>query len=186
MNNKHLHKNITRVDQQERIDTLVQAENYKFWLGGFVEGEGTLVVSLVKNSKVTHKLVLQPEFNVAQHENGINILHSFKSLFNGLGSVHRKSGSDKVWVYSVKGTQNIKNFVIPFFEKYIILYSSKYSPEAFNSFCHIIEQLLANKNKTMDKQSFIKLVKLSYSLNPDGKGKQRKRTLQQIIDIING
>jgi len=38
----------------------------------------------------------------------------------------------------------------------------------------------------MDKQTFIKLVELCYSLNPDGKGKQRKRTLEQTIDIING
>lgn len=185
MKNNNLYKNFLEVDQQERIDTLVQAENYKFWLGGFVEGEGTLVVSLVKNSKVTHKLVLQPEFNVAQHENGINILHSFKSLFNGLGSVHKKSGSDKVWVYSLKGTQNLKNLVIPFFEKYVTIYSSKYNSKTFNSFCYIMEELYANKNKTIDKQKFIKLVELSYSLNPDGKGKQRKRTLDQIINIIN-
>jgi len=103
------------INQQERINSLVQVENYKFWLGGFVEGEGALVVSIVKNAKVTHGLPLQPEFNVAQHENGINILYSFKSLFGNVGSVHQKSGSDKVWVYSIKGTQNIKKYVLPFF-----------------------------------------------------------------------
>lgn len=56
-----------------------------------MEGEGALVISVVKNSKVTNGVVLQPEFNVAQHENGINILHSFKSLFGGLGSVQKKN-----------------------------------------------------------------------------------------------
>jgi len=114
MKNENIFKNFKRVDQQERIKTLIITENHKFWLGGFIQGEGTLLVSIVKNSKVTHKLVLQPEFNVAQHENGVNILHTFKSLFNGLESVHKKSGSDKVWVYSLKGTQNIKNFSLAF------------------------------------------------------------------------
>jgi len=88
--------NNLKIDQQERIKSLVQDENYKFWLGGFVEGEGALVISQTKNAKLTHGLALQPEFNVAQHENGINILYSFQVLFGGLGSVHRKSGSDKV------------------------------------------------------------------------------------------
>jgi hypothetical protein len=88
--------NNNNLNQQERILELVQDENYKFWLGGFVEGEGTLVISIVRNSDVANGIVLQPEFSVAQHENGIQILHSFKALFEGKGSVHAKSGSEKV------------------------------------------------------------------------------------------
>lgn len=84
------------INQQERINYLVQAENYRYWLAGFVEGEGALVISIVNNPKVTHGIVLQPEFNVAQHENGINILYSFKCLFENFGSLHQKSGSEKV------------------------------------------------------------------------------------------
>ena len=37
----------------------------------------------------------------------------------------------------------------------------------------------------MDKQELIELTKLVYKLNPDGKGKQRKRTLEETIEIIN-
>jgi LAGLIDADG endonuclease len=180
INNKNLDLN-----QQERLNKLVQMENYKFWLSGFIEGEGALVVSIVKNDKVTHGVVLQPEFNVAQHENGINILHSFKVLFNNLGTVHKKSGSDKVWVYSIKGTQNIKNYIIPFFEKYVIEYSCKYESSVFKDFCDIIIRLDFNKNKTIEKEELIELVKLTYNMNPDGKGKQRKRTLEDVINIIN-
>ena len=94
---KKLH---TNPNQQERLNKLVQDDNYKFWLGGFVEGEG----SLVKNARVTHGLTLQPEFNVVQHENGINILYSLKTIFDNKGSVHKKSGSEDLWVYSLKGT----------------------------------------------------------------------------------
>jgi len=31
----------------------------------------------------------------------------------------------------------------------------------------------------------VELIKLVYGFNPDGKGKQRKRTLQETLDIVN-
>lgn len=75
--------------------------------------------------------------------------------------------------------------MLPFFEKYIVEYSSKYKSELFKDFCDIIKRLDENKKKTMDKQELIELIKLVYKLNPDGKGKQRKRTLEETIEIIN-
>nr|YP_009763299.1 LAGLIDADG endonuclease [Metarhizium rileyi]QIS49078.1 LAGLIDADG endonuclease [Metarhizium rileyi] len=172
-------------NQQERLNKLVQDENYKFWLGGFVEGEGSLVVSLVKNPRVTHGLALQPEFNVVQHENGIDILYSLQAIFEAKGSVHKKSGSQDVWVYSLKGTQNLHTLVLPFFNKYVITYSSKFKGEVFYKFSLIINKLNDNRNKTFSKEEIIDLIKLVYSYNPDTKGKSRKRTLQETIDIIN-
>ena len=78
-----LRSNVSRnlnINQQERLNKLVQDENYKFWLGGFIEGEGSLVISIVKNDKLKFKLALQPEFNVVQHENGILVLYAFQTL----------------------------------------------------------------------------------------------------------
>lgn len=150
-----------------------------------MEGEGALVISVVKNSKVTNGVVLQPEFNVAQHENGINILHSFKSLFGGLGSVQKKSGSAQVWTYSIKGTQNLKNYVLPFFENYVIKYSCKYTGGDFQIFSDVLKKLDENKKKTMDKSDLISLVRMAYKLNSGGKGKERKRSIDEVIEIIN-
>jgi hypothetical protein len=172
------------INQQERINSLVQDENYKYWLGGFAEGEGALVISVVKNDKTTRGIVLQPEFNVAQHVNGLSILYSFKSLFENFGHVSKKSGSEKVWVFSIKGTKNIKKYVLPYFDKYLVPYSSKYRSDLFKDFCHIIDRLDENKKKTMDKKELIELIKLVYLLNPDGKGKHRKRTLEETISMI--
>jgi hypothetical protein len=177
--------NNNNLNQQERILELVQDENYKFWLGGFVEGEGTLVISIVRNSDVANGIVLQPEFSVAQHENGIQILHSFKALFEGKGSVHAKSGSEKVWVYSLKGIQNLKQYVLPFFSNYVVKYSSKYKSDVFQNFQDIIARLDTNKKKTMEKTELVELIKLVYLLNPDSKGKSRKRTLGETLAIID-
>jgi len=70
--------------------------NYKFGLGGFVEGEGFLTISIVKNDKVSHDILLQAEFNIAQHKNGLKILKDFNIFFNNKGQIHKKSGSINV------------------------------------------------------------------------------------------
>ena len=197
------------INQQERLNKLVQDENYKFWLGGFIEGEGSLVISIVKNEKLKFKLALQPEFNVVQHENGILVLYGYQTLFGDKGSVHKKSGSDKVWVYSIKGTENLMKYVLPYFNKYVAIYSSKYKTDILQNFTRVLTRLAENKEKTISKEEmieFIKLVyefnpdgkgipiskeemieliKLVYEFNPDGKGKQRKSTLQETLDIVN-
>jgi LAGLIDADG endonuclease len=91
--------------------------NYKFWLGGFVEGEGSLVISIIKQDKAIYGILLQPEFNVAQHLNGLNILRNFKILFNNKGQICKKSGSPNVWVYTLKGIKNLNEYLIPFFKQ---------------------------------------------------------------------
>jgi len=157
-------------------------ENYKYWIGGFIEGEGALSISIVKSDKAPFGILLQPEFNVAQHKNGLKILTNIKLLFNDKGHIVQKSGSKNVWVYSIKGTSNIITYIIPFYLKYVTCYSSKYNEVEFNKFVNILNKL---KEKVhYNKSELINLVKLVYFLNPSGKGKQRKRTLSEVIKII--
>lgn len=172
------------LNQQEKINELVKQDNYKYWLGGFIEGEGSLTVSISLNNRVTFGLVLQPEFNVTQIESGIETLYAFKVIFGNKGNILKKSGSDKVWVYSLKGTQNLSNFVLPFFDKYVVNYSSKYKLEVFQRFNNILRELNENKNKTMEISKMIELIKQVYLLNPDSKGKSRKRTLEETLNIV--
>jgi len=58
------------------MNNLIYNDNYKFWLGGFIEGEGSLTISVVKSDKAPLAVYLQPEFNVSQHINGIKILNT--------------------------------------------------------------------------------------------------------------
>jgi hypothetical protein len=67
----------------------------------------------------------------------------------------------------------------------MVKYSSKYKQDNLRVFSTVLLRLQSNNRATMDKKELIELVKLVYTLNPDGKGKQRKRTLDQVIDIIN-
>lgn len=171
-------------NQQEKIKLLLDSENYKFWLAGFIEGEGSLVISITKNPKLKYGFALQPEFNVTQHVSGINTLYSFKYLFNGLGGVYKKSGSDNVYVYTIKGSKNIVKTVLPFYTSYVMEYSSKYKLNTFNDFSYVVNTLYESNTQSMDKVKYISLIKLVYSFNPEGKGKQRKRKLEDLIEEI--
>jgi LAGLIDADG endonuclease len=75
-------------------------ENYKLWIGGFIHEEGAISIYIVKTDKPPFGILLQLEFNIAQHKSGLNILNDFKLLFNNKGHVLHKSGSINVWVYS--------------------------------------------------------------------------------------
>jgi len=157
-------------------------KNYKFWLGGFIEGEGSLTISIVKYDKAPHGILIQPEFNITQHYNGIEILKSFKILFNDKGQLHKKSGSNNVWVYSIKGIKNLNELVVPFFLSFVVPYSSKFNKKEFNKYLFIFNKL--KEKSKFEKNEYINIIKLVYDLNPHGKGKKRKRTLIEVLSII--
>lgn len=98
--------------------------NFLYFLGGFVDGEGSNSVSISISKSFKYGVNLQPVFNVSQHKNGLNILNSFKELF-GTGSVVEKSGSPDIWVYTLKGYKQIIEHVIPFLETYVQPFSCK-------------------------------------------------------------
>lgn len=122
---------------------------------------------------------------MTQHKNGLNILNSYKLLFGGLGNLKQKSGSDKVWVYSLKGTKYLKEYVIPFYQNYLVPYSSKHKADMFEKFVLIIKVLYKHLGQGLEKEQLIELIHLIYSMNPDSKGKPRKRDIQDVINIIN-
>ena len=99
--------------------------NYLYFLGGFVEGEGSMSVSVTIHKDFKYGVNIQPVFNVTQHKKGLKILNSFKELFGNAGSVVQKSGSPDVYVYTLKGYKQIIKYVLPFLETYVQPFSCK-------------------------------------------------------------
>jgi len=132
-------------------------------------------ISIHKNFK--YGVNIQPIFNVTQHKNGLSLLKSFKELF-GEGSIVQKSGSPDIYVFTLKGYKKIITKVLPFLETYVCPFSCK--TEEFSIFKQIVLQ--SSEGKQKDKESLIELVKLAYTLQ--GKGKNRKRELSEILLII--
>lgn len=152
--------------------------NYLFFLGGFVEGEGSNSVSISVSKTFKYGINIQPVFNVSQHENGLRLLESFKTYF-GVGSVVQKSGAPHVWVYTVKGYKHIIKHVLPFLETYVQPYSCK--KQEYQLFKQLV--LMSEAGNQKNKETLIDMVKIAYTLI--GKGKGRKRTLSEVLEIIN-
>jgi hypothetical protein len=121
--------------------------NYLYFLGGFLEGEGSNSVSISVNKNFNFGVNLQFVFNVSQHKNGLKLLNSFKILF-GAGSVVEKSGSNNIWVYTIKGYKQIIEHVIPFLETYVQPFSCK--KEEYNIFLTLVLNSSAGHQKNKE------------------------------------
>jgi LAGLIDADG endonuclease len=126
----------------------IKNKAYLYFLGGFVEGEGSNSISVTVNKNFKYGINLQPVFNVSQHKNGLDILNSFKELFEGAGSVVEKSGSPDVYVYTLKGYKQIIKYVIPFLETYVQPFSCK--KEEYSIFKEIV--MLSSEGKKETKK----------------------------------
>jgi hypothetical protein len=177
------YSNLSTDNQMEDDNSLnrdINNTNYLYYLGGFAEGEGsnTVTVNVAKNFK--YGVDIKPEFNVSQHVNGIGILNSYKELFKA-GSVNKKSGSDNIYAFKIKGTKHMIDLVIPFLEKYVKPFSGKVAE--YNLFVEITNRCSQGHN--VDKCKLIAMLELIYHTGKMGKGKDRKRTLEELLYIIN-
>jgi hypothetical protein len=179
-NQKDSIKNLNSKSKSNNLRDIKNTD-YLYFLGGFVEGEGSNTVSIVVNKNFKYGVSIKPEFNVTQHKNGIDILLSFKEFFEA-GSVVLKSGSEDVYVYVVKGINIMTEKVIPFLNTYVQPFSGKRKEfELFEKFV----QMSAEGGQT-NKENLIEMIKLIYEFdkNKIGKGKARKRDIKEILKII--
>jgi hypothetical protein len=163
-------------NQQERIAI---TQELKWFLAGVIEGEGSVCASIKAHPTVRYGVFVDPEFFIYQHRVGIKLLHLAQQVFLA-GRIVPKVGNEGVMVYAITSRRTIYEKVIPFFEKYMT-FSAKW--ETFLRFKEIVVAI-EEKRLHETREGMIELVKLAYKMNPDSKGKARKRTLQEVIDII--
>jgi len=160
-----------------RDETVTSSE--KFFLGGFFEGEASLYASIKYNKTARFGFYVDPEFAVYQHTSGLQLLQRAKMLFQ-TGHIYRKPGSETVWNYVVYNRRTLSEKVIPFYEKYVFPFSAK--RETYISFKELVTRL--DKKEHFTKEGMREIVKLAYSMNPFSKGKERKKSLQEILNLL--
>ena len=146
------------------------------YLAGFVDGEGCFSVSLSLSRSAKYGIFVNPIFQVYQHPNHREILEVFYWVFK-TGRIRRKSPTNHGLVYCVDTNRNIKEKIIPFFEKYPL--SVKHAD--FQRFKKILELLETNRHKTFDGMK--QIVDIAYTMN--AQGKQRPRTKDEVLNIIS-
>ena len=163
-------------NQQERLGS---TEDASWFLAGFIEGEGSLCVSVKRHPTCRHGYYVDPGFFLYQHESGRAILELAMATFGG-GRIYPKSGSPFVLTYEISSTATLRDRVIPFFERYVVPFSCK--RETFERFKEILEMM--ERKEHLRDDGLAEIVRKVYSMNPASKGRARLRPLDEVLSRI--
>ncbi len=107
------------------------------WIVGFVDGEGCFHVGINKNDSMSLGFQVLPEFTVVQHEVDEQVLHAFKDYFR-CGVVRKNHGTRLS--YRVRGQENLRDRIIPFFENHKLKTRKRIDFEKFRKVILLIEK----------------------------------------------
>lgn len=164
-------------NQQERLELTEEA---KWFLAGFIEGEGALTVSIKAHPTTRSGYYVDPDFFLYQHVSGRRILELAQALFQ-TGRIYPKPGNPNVLVYEISSRKSLWEKVIPFFERYIVPFSCK--RETFERFREIVEMMELQKEHR-NPQGLNRVVERAYAMNPASKGRKRLRSFQEVSSRI--
>jgi hypothetical protein len=167
---------VTSADnQQERLS---RDESAKWFLAGFIEGEGSLAVSIKKHPS-RFGYIASPEFFLYQHESGRPLLELAQEIF-GTGSITPKPGNPKVLVFRIASRRALLEQVIPYYERYVVPFTCKGSQ--FEGFREIVFAM--SRKEHLTPEGLMKVIEVAYSMNPNSKGRERLRTLPELRERI--
>ena len=107
------------------------------WIVGFVDGEGCFHVGINQNESMSLGVQVLPEFTVVQHEVDEQVLYNLKNYF-GCGVVRKNHGTRLC--YRVRGQANLRDRIIPFFEKHKLKTRKRVDFEKFRRVILLIEK----------------------------------------------
>ena len=158
----------------------MQGKYLNYYVAGFVDGEASFSVALTRQ-KYAHvkqgwRWILNPVFQVYQHENNVDILLLLKDEVFKTGRIHRKSSPYNVFTYSVENNKTLHERIVPFFNKYQLAVKA----EDFKKFSNIVAMM--EKKKHLDIEGFKQIVEIAFTMN--AQGKNRKYSKEYIYETL--
>lgn len=170
-------------NQQERLSWFLNQQSEQFawlrdipesigyYLAGFVDGEGSFIVSLRKKSDSLRGWQVDLVFNVAQRD-----VANLELLKRYLGCGRIQKRSDGIHYFIVGDRHSLKNRVLPFFERFGFLSSTK--QRNFSIFKDICELVFAGRQR--NRKGFAQIVLMREELNA-GRGRTRKYHIGNVL-----
>ena len=163
-------------DQQERLS---HTKDARWFLAGFIEGEGCLTVSIKSHPGARFGYYVDPEFFLYQHKSGRRLLELARDVFQ-TGRIYPKPGNPDVLIFAITARRSLEEKVVPFFERYVVPFSCK--SDTFRRFREILEMM--ERKKHLSPDGLARVVEKAYAMNPAGKGRQRLRPLAEVRERI--
>ncbi len=163
-------------NQQERLS---KTEAARWFLAGFIEGEGSFTVSIKEHPGAKYGFYVDPEFFIYQHRSRRRILELARETF-GTGRIYPKPGNPEVLVFAITCRRSLREKVLPFVDKYLLPFTARRRQvELFKAIVLALE-----RKDHHSPAGLARIVEQAYALNPDGKGKERKRPLPEVLGRI--
>jgi hypothetical protein len=146
------------------------------YISGYVDGEGSFLVSFSPRKKIKIGLEVRPSFSISQRKDRSEVLSLIKSYFD-CGKI-RFNSSDQTLKYEVRSLGDLVGVIIYHFNKYPIR-SSKIKD--FKIFSQICEMMARNKHQT--KKGLVKIIDLACKMNIGGSRRYLKKELLSKLKI---
>lgn len=129
-----------------------------FFIAGFVDAEGSFMVSVRKATVYRQGWKVQAEFLITQHKRDIELLKKIRAYFGEIGSIDSRKGD--VLQFRVFSIQQITDIVIPFFDKYPLITQKKADFELFKSAVNLM-----NSKRHLTEEGLLEIVNIIASMN---------------------
>nr|UDP55548.1 putative LAGLIDADG homing endonuclease [Schizostauron trachyderma]UDP55621.1 putative LAGLIDADG homing endonuclease [Schizostauron trachyderma] len=127
------------------------------WIVGFVDGEGCFHIGINRNQEMKLGIQVLPEFTVVQHQVDEQVLYALKAYF-GCGVVRKNHGTRLC--YRVRGHENLRSKIIPFFEKHQLKTRKRID---FAKFRKVV--LLMEKKEHLSQDGLEKIRQIKQTMN---------------------
>lgn len=152
-------KALSADNQQERLDL-------KSWLVGFVDGEGSFLVSIFRNQTTKLGWQVFPEFIITQGEKSLRALEEVRNFF-GCGHIFVNRRFDNhhedVYRFCVRSMGDLREKIVPFFDHYRLRTAKS---EDFKKFKKVLE--LMNKSHHLKKSGQARIRRIAETMNRKG------------------
>src|SRR3990167_8931858 len=173
----------TQEKQKEYYKRLskLQGKYLNYFYCRFLDGESSFSVAMTRQKYPSlskgWRWILNPVFQVYQHENNIDILLILRDKVFKTGRLHRKTSPYNVFTYSVENNKTLHEKIVPFFNKYQLATKT----EDFKKFSNIVDMM--DKKIHLDIEGFKRIVEIAFTMN--AQGKNRKHSKEYIYETLS-
>jgi len=143
-------------NQQERLKVAC-------WISGFTDGEGSFVVSVIKNPTTRFKKQIFPEFVITQGAKSLFALKTIKEFF-GCGSIvlnkRYDNHNEHLYRYCVRSIKELKEVIIPFFVQFPL---KTFKQNDFLLFKRVVEMM--SEKQHLEKDGWNKILGFASKMN---------------------
>ena len=144
------------------------------YITGFVDGEGSFLVSFSERKKMNMQLEVRPAFTVSQHKRSKNVLLLLQEFFR-CGSI-RFNKRDETWKYEVRSLDDLILKIIPHFELFPLQTAKAHDFEHFKQVCWMMR-----KRHHLRQDGISTIVNLAFKMNNLGARRYTKDILLRIV-----